>query len=47
MRIEFVSKNYKLGDKLKEIIEKKIARFDKYFKKDARAKVVLSQVGHD
>jgi len=47
MRIEFVSKNYKLSDKLKEIIEKKIARFDKYFKKDARAKVVLSQVGLD
>lgn len=47
MRIEFVSKNYKLADKLKELIEKKIARFDKYFKRQARAKVVLSQVGND
>ncbi|MGI6213727.1 MAG: ribosome hibernation-promoting factor, HPF/YfiA family [Christensenellales bacterium] len=47
MRIEFVNKNYKLSSKLKELIEKKIARFDKYFKNDAKAKVVLSEVGHD
>lgn len=47
MRTEFVIKNYKLSDKLKELIEKKIARFEKYFKKEAKAKVVLSEVGRD
>ena len=47
MRTEIISRNYKANDKLRDIIEKKIAKFDKYFKNDAKAKVVMSEIGHD
>lgn len=47
MRTEIISRNYKVSEKLKNIIEKKIEKFDKYFNSDAKAKVVLSEAGHD
>ena len=43
MRIEYVEKNYKANKKLKEIIEGKIAKLDKYFEDNANARVVLSK----
>lgn len=39
MKIEITSQNYTVSDKLKNIIEKKIGKLDKYFNKDAVAKV--------
>lgn len=47
MRIEITSKNYKPKDNLKEILERKISKFDKYFKKDPSAKVRLSLEGNN
>jgi len=45
MRIEFFTKNYELKDRLKEIIEKKIARLDKFFLGDVKLKVALKKFG--
>ncbi|MDD4316861.1 MAG: ribosome-associated translation inhibitor RaiA [Clostridia bacterium] len=45
MRIEIVSKNYKPRENMKELLEKKISKFDKYFRKEAVAKVRLSMSG--
>ncbi len=45
MRIEIFSKNYKPRDNMKELLEKKISKFDKYFHKEATAKVRLSMSG--
>ena len=45
MRIEIATKNYKPTDHLKQIIEKKISKFDKYFSQEASAKVMLSASG--
>lgn len=45
MRIEIVSKNFKPNDNFKELIHKKISKFDKYFKKEPTAKVLLSILG--
>ena len=43
MKIEILSKNYRTTDRLKDIIEDKIAKLDKYFGTDAKAKVVCSE----
>ncbi len=43
MEIKYVSKNYKISDKLKDIIEKKIQKLEKYFAKDASVKVACSE----
>lgn len=43
MRIEFLCKNYTASDKLKDLIEKKVDRLDKFFDDDAKAKVVLKK----
>ena len=40
MRIEIIAKNYKLSEKLKDIIEKKLDKFSRYFEEDAKAKVI-------
>lgn len=40
MKIEFVEKNYDIGAKLKEIIEKKLSKLNRYFGEDAVARVV-------
>ena len=39
MKVEISSKNYNVSDRLKEIIEKKVSKLDKYFNDDAVAKV--------
>ncbi len=43
MRIDFQSKNYKAKDSLKEVIEKKIQRLDKYFDDDVTVKVMMRE----
>lgn len=47
MRIEIIGKNYKPSEKLKEIIEKKLEKFARYFEEDAIAKVVLKEFNID
>ncbi len=47
MRIEIITKNYRLDDKLQALIEKKLERFDKYFDNEAKALVKLSKIGKD
>jgi putative sigma-54 modulation protein len=47
MRIEINSKNYRLDENLKTLIEKKLSRFDKYFSTEPVAKVKLSRIGND
>ena len=41
MRIEIVAKNYQVKDQLQEVIEKKVARLDKYFEEDAHCRIYL------
>lgn len=43
MKIEILSRNYRANDRLKELIEDKISRLEKYFGNDAKAKVVCSE----
>lgn len=45
MRIEIISKNYHLDEGLKNLITKKLSKFDKYFDKEASAKVKLTTQG--
>lgn len=40
MKIEFIERNYDIGNRLKEIITKKINKLDRYFGDDATARVV-------
>lgn len=42
MRIDILERGYKAKDKLKDLIEKKLNRFDKYVGNDTSCKVVLS-----
>lgn len=41
MKIEFVAKNYSVNQKLKETLDKKIAKLDKFFEIDAKCRVYL------
>ncbi|MCL2370575.1 MAG: ribosome-associated translation inhibitor RaiA [Firmicutes bacterium] len=43
MQINFLTKNYKLGDHLKSIIEEKLAKLDKYFEDNTPIKVRLKE----
>ncbi len=43
MRIDFQSKNYKPKDSLKEVVDKKIQRLDKYFDEDVTVKVMMRE----
>ena len=43
MKIEYIEKKYRVTKKLKEIIEDKLAKLDKYFGETANARVVLSK----
>ncbi len=43
MKIEITAKNYEVSQKLRDIIEKKVQRLDKYFEDDATAKVLCKQ----
>jgi len=45
MKIEITSKNYNVSEKLKDIIEKKVGKLDKYFNDDAVAKVNCKSEG--
>ncbi len=45
MKIEIMQRNYSAKDKLVELIEKKVAKFEKYIDNGANAKVVLSKSG--
>lgn len=47
MKIEIFEKNYTVKEKLKELIEKKLERLEKYFNKDVQCKVVCSMRGKD
>lgn len=47
MRIEIINKrNYPVNDKLKEVIERKSSRLDKYFSEDIPVKVFLKSEGN-
>lgn len=43
MKIDILSKNYRVNDRLRTIVEDKISRLDKYFGADAKVKVVCSE----
>ena len=43
MRIDYKSKNYKAKESLKEVIDKKIQRLDKYFDEDVTVKVMMRE----
>lgn len=45
MKIEIVQRNYVAKEKLTDLIEKKVTRFEKYLDAGANAKVVLSKSG--
>ncbi|MFA6866116.1 MAG: ribosome-associated translation inhibitor RaiA [Clostridia bacterium] len=47
MQIEIMNKNYYLDDGFKEVIIKKLTKFDKYFDNEADAKVKLTKFGND
>ncbi|MBQ8468643.1 MAG: ribosome-associated translation inhibitor RaiA [Clostridia bacterium] len=47
MKIDILERNYKAKDKLKDILAKKLARFEKYLDDNASAKVVLSEIKGD
>jgi len=40
MKIEFIEKNFKITDSLRDIIKKKISKLDRYFGENAKARVV-------
>mgnify|MGYP002521383584 CR=1 FL=1 len=42
MKIEFVERNYDIGQSLKKIITKKVDKLDRYFDDNAKARVVCS-----
>lgn len=46
MKIEIVQRNYVAKEKLTDLIEKKLSRFEKYLDESAVAKVVLSKAGN-
>ncbi len=43
MKITFVEKNYKMGNRFKDVMTEKLAKLDKYFGEDAAARVVASE----
>ena len=45
MRIEYFTKNYQIKDNLKDIIERKVARLDKFFLGDVKLKIALKKFG--
>ena len=47
MRVEIIARNYKISEHLKEIIEKKVDKFSRYFEDDAVIKITLKQIGKE
>lgn len=45
MRIEFITKNYNASDKLKDIMDRKLSRLDKFFDDDITVKALLKEIG--
>ena len=46
MKTEIIAKNYRVSDRLKEIVEAKVGKLDKYFPNNAAtAKVVMTDLG--
>lgn len=45
MRIELIGKDYNISDRLREILERKIGKLDKFFGDDAKASVVMKTEG--
>ena len=43
MDIKYVAKNYKISDKFKDVVEKKLARIEKYFDRDVEVKVSCTE----
>lgn len=43
MKINYISKNYKIGTRFKEVLEKKLMKLQKYFTKDCDIKVNCSE----
>ena len=43
MKIEIVTKNYRVGDELNEVLEKKISKLDKFFEDGAKCRVYLKK----
>lgn len=43
MDIKYFAKNYKISDKFKDIIEKKLGKLEKYFNKDIDVKVACTE----
>ena len=39
MQIEMVTKNYVVNEKLRDVIEKKVSKLDKYFDDDTKAEI--------
>lgn len=43
MKIDIIGRNYKVSERLKTLIEKKLGKFDRFFDKPTTVKVVCSQ----
>jgi len=43
MKVTFVEKKYKIGNRFKDVMAEKLAKLDKYFGEDATARVVCSK----
>ncbi len=43
MKVTFVEKKYKIGNRFKDVMTEKLAKLDKYFGEDATARVVCSK----
>lgn len=46
MKIDIIGRNYKVSDRLKGLIEKKVGKFEKFFEKDVAVKVVCTESGN-
>ena len=47
MKIEITAKNYRVSEELEQVIDKKIAKLDKYFDDDAECRVYLKKEKRD
>lgn len=43
MEIKYIARNYKISDKFKDIVEKKLEKLEKYFNKDVDVKVACNE----
>lgn len=47
MKIEIVTKNFTLNDNLRQVIEKKLSKLDKYLQDDVVVKIILQEVNKE